>query len=556
MPSRNLFVYANQWGVWCFQRRFSKRWLSMHPWSATMFRQSLRTKDKNLALRLARKIAVMLDEIQSRYFKTKDEFLDALKLYTEYARAVKKYPSFADFQEHYLDLLDDDPDPKGLGAFAAIERVEEYLGAKAIADGVYHGNLFSNNQVNLSVADSRIQQISLELKDFNDHYRSQKLTPVPLHEAIENYIQVKKVNWKVNGDSESALRQKYFPLFQEIVGDKNTNEIHKSDVIRYRAAVLNLPINRHKVSRYKNLTAHQIIGLEVPSSDQISNRTKANYLSKVASLLIWLEAEGYIANRIDAPLRGIVKLEKSSHEERDPYSDEELHQLFNSDTYQKGGHKCASYFWVPLIGLLSGARENEICQLEVSDIKKEKGSGCWVFSINQDNPEKTKKSLKKPHHKRLVPIHQILIDLGFLEFHEIQMALGEDRLFPELSFKQGKGYIDKFQRWYNRTYKQDCEIQSKKVSFHSLRHNVINYLVHTIGASEDTTAHYLGQKPAGGVQKQRYLKAGELSRFAAVLNQITYDGIVDFSKIAPWKTHNFAVPMLVQKVSTQRGVTI
>ena len=543
MTSRNSFIYANQWGVWCFQRRFSKRWRSKHPWSSAMFRQSLRTKDRNLALRLARKIAVMLDEIQSRYFQTEDDFLDAIKIYTGYVTAAKNNPNFDDFQRNYLDSLDDDPDPRGAGVFGVIDTFEEYLQAKAAAHGMYHGNLYANNQLNPSVADSRVEELTLEVKDLADFLKSKKLSPISLQAAIDNYIEVKKVNWKTDGDSESSLRQKYFPLFLEVVGNKDTSQIHKSDVIKYRTAVLKLPVNRHKVSKYKDLTVDQIIAQDVPSCDQITNRTKSNYLSKVSSLLVWLESEGYLDERLDSPLRGVVKLDKSSHEERDPYSEDELHQLFNSDTYQEGKHKFASSFWVPLIGLLSGARENEICQLEVSDIRMEDPLGLWVFSINQEDSVQTRKSVKKAHHKRLVPIHQRLIDLGFLEFYELQMALGESRLFPELPYRKGKGYIDKFQRWYNRTYKQDCGIQNDKVSFHSLRHNVINYLAHTLEVSEDITAHYLGQKPAGGVQRQRYLKAGEIQKYADILNRVDYAGIIDFSKIAPWTKHRFAMKL-------------
>jgi integrase len=508
-----------------------------------MFRQSLRTKDKNLALKLARKIAAMLDEIQSRYFRTKDDFLDAVKIYSSYVNAAKNNPNFEDFQRNYLDSLDDDPDPKGAGVFGVIDKVEEYLQAKAAVNGTYHGNLYANDQLNSSVAASRVEDLALEVKDLADFLKSKKLSPISLKDAIDNYIEVKKVNWKSHGDSESSLRQKYFPLFLEVVGSKDTSQIHKSDVIKYRTAVLKLPVNRHKVAKYKELTVDQIIAQEVPSSDQITNRTKSNYLSKVSSLLMWLESEGYLDERLDSPLRGVVKLEKSSHEERDPYSEDELHQLFNSDAYQTGTHKFASFFWVPLIGLLSGARENEICQLEVSDIKIEDPLGIWVFSINQEDSDQTRKSVKKAHHKRLVPIHQILLDLGFLEFYELQMALGESRLFPELPYKKGKGYIDKFQRWYNRTYKQDCDIQNDKVSFHSLRHNVINYLAHTLEVSEDITAHYLGQKPTGGVQRQRYLKAGEIQKYADILNRVTYAGIIDFSKIAPWRQNTFAIKL-------------
>jgi integrase len=549
MTSRNSFIYANQWGVWCFQRRFSKKWLSVHPWSPAMFRQSLGTKDKTLALKLARKIAVMLDELQSQFFETEEGFARALRLYTDYVKAAKNYPRFDDFQRNYLDLLDDATDPSEVDESGLIDKVQDYLRVKATAEGTYHEDIFIKNKVNTSGVESQLETIRLEIKDLNDSKKATRLDPITLIEAIDKFIEVKQANWKKEGDYESSLRQKYFPLLLEVVGNKTTDQLNKADVIKYRNAVLNLPVNRHKVIKYKNLTIDQIIAQKIPDTDQISKRTKSHYLSKVSGLLIWLESEGYFVHRIDSPLRGVIKFDKSAHEERDPYSDEELHQLFHSDAYLKGRHKFASFFWVPLIGLLSGARENEICQLELSDIKVHDSSGLWVFSLNQDDPNQTKKSVKKSHHKRLLPIHQILIDLGFLEFYELQMALGDRRLFPELPYKKGKGHIDKFQRWYNRTYKKHCHINNEKVSFHSFRHNVVNYLTHKLEVGEDRTFHFLGQKPIGGVQVVRYLKASELIMFANILNRMNFESIIDFSEILRWRDQPFAVKLFEQQAT-------
>jgi integrase len=549
MTSRNSFIYANQWGVWCFQRRFSKKWLSVHPWSPAMFRQSLGTKDKTLALKLARKIAVMLDELQSQFFETEEGFARALRLYTDYVKAAKNYPRFDDFQRNYLDLLDDATDPSEVDESGLIDKVQDYLRVKATAEGTYHEDIFIKNKVNTSGVESQLETIRLEIKDLNDSKKATRLDPITLIEAIDKFIEVKQANWKKEGDYESSLRQKYFPLLLEVVGNKTTDQLNKADVIKYRNAVLNLPVNRHKVIKYKNLTIDQIIAQKIPDTDQISKRTKSHYLSKVSGLLIWLESEGYFVHRIDSPLRGVIKFDKSAHEERDPYSDEELYQLFHSDAYLKGRHKFASFFWVPLIGLLSGARENEICQLELSDIKVHDSSGLWVFSLNQDDSNQTKKSVKKSHHKRLLPIHQILIDLGFLEFYELQMALGDRRLFPELPYKKGKGHIDKFQRWYNRTYKKHCHINNEKVSFHSFRHNVVNYLTHKLEVGEDRTFHFLGQKPIGGVQVVRYLKASELIMFANILNRMNFESIIDFSEILRWRDQPFAVKLFEQQAT-------
>ena len=69
----------------------------------------------------------------------------------------------------------------------------------------------------------------------------------------------------------------------------------------------------------------------------------------------------------------------------------------------------------PLIGLYSGMRLEEICQLYCEDIVEK--NSIWCFDINQ-NPSKdgtVDKQLKNLNAVRLVPIHDRLRELGFLE---------------------------------------------------------------------------------------------------------------------------------------------
>jgi hypothetical protein len=45
-------------------------------------------------------------------------------------------------------------------------------------------------------------------------------------------------------------------------------------------------------------------------------------------------------------------------------------------------------YWVPLIGLYSGARIEEICQLEVNDVRE--SSGVWIMDINRNGDKRVK----------------------------------------------------------------------------------------------------------------------------------------------------------------------
>lgn len=69
-------------------------------------------------------------------------------------------------------------------------------------------------------------------------------------------------------------------------------------------------------------------------------------------------------------------------------------------------------YWIPLVGLYSGMRQGEICQLYVDDIQQY--DDIWCFNVN-DSGDKRVKNLAS---KRIVPVHPNLIKIGFLDYVE------------------------------------------------------------------------------------------------------------------------------------------
>ena len=79
-----------------------------------------------------------------------------------------------------------------------------------------------------------------------------------------------------------------------------------------------------------------------------------------------------------------------------PFKTEELKMIFAhaNITTRRKPHE----FWLPLIGLFTGARLNEICQLSITDIRSI--AGVWAFDINDDDY----KTLKNTSSVRIIPI--------------------------------------------------------------------------------------------------------------------------------------------------------
>ena len=143
------------------------------------------------------------------------------------------------------------------------------------------------------------------------------------------------------------------------------------------------------------------------------------------------------------------------------------------------------------------------CKYHRRQVQNIPGMGWMVLGADQ-----TKKSLKQPYHARLVPIHKRLIELGILDYHRSLKTAKQKRLFPDLPYVSNNNrFGDKLQRWFNRTYRNECGISTPNTSFHSLRHTVITHLVNDKGVDPNKIAIGLGQTPVGGVTQTVYVCA-------------------------------------------------
>jgi len=92
-------------------------------------------------------------------------------------------------------------------------------------------------------------------------------------------------------------------------------------------------------------------------------------------------------------------------------------------------------YWVPLVVLTIGSRIEEILLLKRSDVRYRDGIYLLAIASGADNSGKTEDA------KRLVPIPQMLIDLGFIEWFQ---SLQQDHgilLFPEAARRSQSGEV-------------------------------------------------------------------------------------------------------------------
>jgi integrase len=172
--------------------------------------------------------------------------------------------------------------------------------------------------------------------------------------------------------------------------------------------------------------------------------------------------------------------------------------------------------WITLIGAYSGMRLNEICSLDVEDVKK--NGDVWFFDIT---------AAKTEAGMRCVPVHSRILQAGFLDYRK-RIKCGQ--LFPGL--KPG-GPDDKLGWYASKRFtevRRGLSIEDIKeltgrdqIDFHSLRRSASTALKHA-RIPEHEAAEILGHEHPQvtfGVYPDRH-KLVELQR---IIEAIRYEGI-------------------------------
>ncbi len=283
-------------------------------------------------------------------------------------------------------------------------------------------------------------------------------------------------NWKAKTAESNRM---ILSELVEVLADMPIESIDKTKARSYKEVLLQLPSNYRKKAEYQGLGISEIVALK--PSETLSTKSINIRIQGVSALFKWAKNNGYCSNN---PFEGLsVKTKTRAADRRDPFTDDELTKIFGTSGFVKPNPQRPNRYWIPLIALYTGARLEEVAQLCVEDIRKIDNS--WCLDINEQGDKK----IKSDASNRVIPLHDELLSLKFIEFVETQKSNGHDRLFPELT-KGRDGYGHSFQKWFGRE-KTKAGFPKLTKSFHSLRHTFIDRL-RNLGVDEAKLAALAG----------------------------------------------------------------
>lgn len=330
--------------------------------------------------------------------------------------------------------------------------------------------------------------------------------------------------------------------FKLLVGsDLSISSITKGHVEKFRDLMMRVPSSFEKKKEYAGMNVLQAAEALI-DGNQISPKTSDKYFKTLKGFLNWCVEEEYLPSVPGANVK--IHYKANPQDDRHPFSAKQLQALFASPVF-KG---CKSQtrrsqpgnvilkdgmYWIPLIGLFTGMRLGEIVQMHCADVKEE--DGVWYFDVttmSDDNGElksgQDSKSLKTAQSQRRIPLHGILIKLGFLDYLTVRMKNKQQglRLFPEIKKGSDGYYSHNFSKKFSR-YIQAIKVKTPKTVFHSLRHNFKDAL--DAGGVQDSHQDALMGHTDFKKAKNAYGSIKNIKVLQGDIEKISYQ--VDFSKL-------------------------
>lgn len=273
----------------------------------------------------------------------------------------------------------------------------------------------------------------------------------------------------------------------ELVGDRPLSSYKKKDARAYKDALLVLPRTEFIKKQFEGKSFSQI----VTAADEIIRKSREEGKdppfvcideSTINKNIGFIQALwNWSINKYDDipsnPFNGMkVKGQTDAVDQRDPFTTLELQKILDAPLFlgcqsakswlTRGNHVPfdQGIYWVPLIGLFTGARSGEVIQLDVDDLVEERG--ILYFDITNEGKGQ---SLKNKNAIRKIPVHSMLVRLGIREFVEAQRKKGT-RMFPDFPRSSHDGYYSTAYAPRFARFLESIGVKTERNSFHSFRH--------------------------------------------------------------------------------------
>lgn len=297
--------------------------------------------------------------------------------------------------------------------------------------------------------------------------------------VVEDHLQSGKGRWTQK--TYEGKRTKLGYLVEHIGAETPVSAI-TSDIIRsYKAAILRLRSN-HRMGKAKSFAEKQ-----TPNENhRIASETVLNIYNPARAFFAWAtNVAGYLSVNPAANIRIEVPKKIKGQKSRRPFTELELRKLFSGPVFTG----CSSakrrltpgevklkddYFWIPVLGLYTGARLGELVQLHLRDVVIDGPIPYIEISETVDSAgaNQPHKHVKSEAGIRRIPLHPDVMALGLADFVKRRRKLKHSpRLFWPIKFGADGQASTVFSKWFARLLDKR-DLKDPALTFHSLRHGM------------------------------------------------------------------------------------
>ena len=325
-----------------------------------------------------------------------------------------------------------------------------------------------------------------------------KLQSKPISDVRDEYLDEKgNITDKTRREFRSGVN-----LTIDCFGDIPIGTITREMGKQFKDGLRKLPPNWKKNPKYRTKTFRELVTMNV--KERISDTTVNHILTIVSSWMEWSKNNHYVNENVFKGMK--LKIQRRPRDERDRFTEGDLKGIFSrSFIFETVEKRKFHYYWIPLIGVFTGMRLNEICSLYLDNVYQMEGNQRkkrWVIDIREEH-DRPDKHLKNLSSRRIIPIHDTILELGFLDYLKRLKDIyrKRERIFEELPLSEGN-YGKNVSRFFNQEYLHRIGIKTDKKSFHSLRHTVSDHLKQK-GIDPHFINEFLGHS-TGNIDLERY----------------------------------------------------